>query len=34
MDKSVVYRWLANTGPLKPTYAPRDISTYKFQNYR
>jgi hypothetical protein len=34
MDKSVVYRWLANTGHLKPTYAPRDISTYKFQNYR
>jgi transposase-like protein len=34
MDKSVVYRWLANTGHLKPKYAPRDISTYKFQNYR
>ena len=34
MDRSVVYRWLANTGHLKPTYAPRDISTYKFQNYR
>jgi transposase-like protein len=34
MDKSVVYRWLANTGHLKPTCAPRDISTYKFQNYR
>jgi transposase-like protein len=34
MDKSVVYRWLANTGHLKPKYAPRDISTYKFQSYR
>jgi hypothetical protein len=34
MDKSVVYRWLANTGHLKPKYAPRDISKYKFQNYR
>jgi transposase-like protein len=34
MDKSVVYRWLANTGHLKPKYAPRDISSYKFQNYR
>jgi transposase-like protein len=34
MDKSVVYRWLANTGHLKPTYAPRDISAYKFQSYR
>jgi hypothetical protein len=34
MDRSVVYRWLANTGHLKPTYAPRDISTYKFQSYR
>lgn len=34
MDKSVVYRWLANNGHLKPKYAPRDISTYKFQSYR
>jgi hypothetical protein len=34
MDKSVVYRWLANEGHLKPKYAPRDISKYKFQNYR
>ena len=34
MDKSVVYRWLANEGHLKKKYAPRDISTYKFQNYR
>ena len=34
MDKSVVYRWLANEGHLKPKYAPRDISTYKFQSYR
>jgi hypothetical protein len=34
MDKSVVYRWLANNGHLKPKYAPRDISSFKFQSYR
>jgi hypothetical protein len=34
MTACVVYRWLANTGHLKPKYAPRDISTYKFQNFR
>lgn len=34
MDKSVVYRWLANTGHLKKKYADRDISTLKFQSYR
>ena len=30
MDKSVVYRWLANTGHLKRKYADRDVSTLKF----
>lgn len=34
MTACVVYRWLANNGHLKPNYAPRDISTYKFQNFR
>lgn len=34
MDKSVVYRWLANEGHLKRKYAERDISKYKFQNFR
>jgi hypothetical protein len=30
LDKSVVYRWLANNGHLKRKYADRDISTLKF----
>ena len=34
LDKSVVYRWLANNGHLKRKYAERDISSFKFQNYR
>ncbi len=34
LDKSVVYRWLANNGHLKRKYAERDISTLKFQSYR
>jgi hypothetical protein len=36
MDKSVVFRWLANNGHRHPDsmYADRDISTFKFQNYR
>lgn len=36
MDKSVVFRWLANNGHRHPDsmYADRDISTLKFQNYR
>jgi hypothetical protein len=34
MDRSVIYRWLANEGHLKVKYRPRDITTYKFQNYR
>lgn len=34
MDKSVVYRWLANNGHLRRKYADRDILDYKFQNYR
>lgn len=34
MDKSVVYRWLANEGHLKRKYAERDITKFKFQNYR
>ena len=29
LDKSVVYRWLANNGYLKRKYAERDISTLK-----
>ena len=29
LDKSVVYRWLANNGHLKRKYAERDISTLK-----
>lgn len=34
MDKSVVYRWLANNGHLKRKHAERDICKLKFQNYR
>ena len=34
LDKSVVYRWLANKGHLVRKYRERDISAYKFQNYR
>lgn len=34
MTACVVYRWLANNGYLVKKYAPRDISTYKFQNFR
>ena len=34
LDKSVVYRWLANNGHLKRKYAERDVSTLKFQSYR
>lgn len=34
MTACVVYRWLANNGHLVKKYAPRDISTYKFQNFR
>lgn len=34
MDKSVVYRWLANEGHLKRKHAERDISKFKFQSYR
>ena len=36
MDKSVVFRWLANNGHRHPDsmYADRDISTFKFQNFR
>jgi hypothetical protein len=34
MDRSVVYRWLANEGHLKTKHAQRDITSYKFQNYR
>jgi hypothetical protein len=30
LDKSVVYRWLANNGHLKRKYADRDVSTLKF----
>ena len=33
MDKSVVYRWLANEGHLKRKHAERDISKFKFQSY-
>lgn len=29
LDKSVVYRWLANNGHLKRKYAERDVSTLK-----
>jgi transposase len=29
LDKSVVYRWLANEGHLKRKYAERDVSTLK-----
>ena len=29
IDKSVVYRWLANNGHLKRKYAERDVSTLK-----
>lgn len=34
MTACVVYRWLANNGHLVKKYAPRDISAYKFQNFR
>lgn len=34
MDKSVCYRWLANNGHIKRKHAERDISKFKFQNYR
>ena len=34
MDKSVVYRWLANEGHVKRKYRQKDILAYKFQNYR
>lgn len=34
MDKSVVYRWLANNGHIRRKYKERDILEYKFQNYR
>lgn len=34
MDKSVVYRWLANNGHLKRKYADRDISTLKMSSFR
>ncbi len=29
-----IYRWLANKGRLVRKYRERDISTFKFQNYR
>jgi len=34
MDKSVVYRWLANNGHIVRKYRDRDILDYKFQNFR
>jgi NADH/NAD ratio-sensing transcriptional regulator Rex len=34
VNSTTVYRWLSNNGHLKRKYRERDISSFKFQNYR
>lgn len=34
INSCTVYRWLANNGHLLRKYRERDISSFKFQNYR
>lgn len=34
VNSTTVYRWLSNNGHLVRKYRERDISTFKFQNYR
>jgi transposase-like protein len=34
VNSTTVYRWLSNNGHLVRKYRERDISSFKFQNYR